>query len=85
MKPSSFMKHPYGSVLANSESETIARNIMVILARTGDKFRSISWEEYRSHRQADGNFTSSEKSYFDRVAGFCTSEESAKAFCPGWN
>ena len=84
MKPSQFTKHPYDSVLENNESETVARNVMVILSRTGNKFRALTWEEYSEHREKDGNFTQSEKSYFDRVAGFCVSEESAKAFCPQW-
>jgi len=84
MTPKDFNKHPYGSVLQNSESETVARNIMVILFRTGNAFRLLEWNEYKEERQKDGNFTESEKKYFDRVAGFCVSAESAKAFCEGW-
>lgn len=84
MKPSNFCSTPFDSVLKNSESETIARNIMVILSRTGDVFRLLSWEEYKEHRMKDGNFTESEKQYFDRVVGFCVASESAKAFCPSW-
>jgi hypothetical protein len=84
MNPSNFTKTAYDSVLKNSESETVARNIMVILSRTGDKFRLLSWDEYKTERTKDGNFTESEKQYFDRVVGFCVSAESAKAFCPNW-
>ena len=84
MKPSSFLRHPYDSILHNSESETVARNIMVILSKTGNYFRLLSWEEYKEHRMKDGNFTQSEKHYFDKVVGFCVSEHSAKAFCERW-
>jgi len=84
MKPSNFIKKPYDSVLKNSECETVARNIMVILSHTGDEFRLLSWDEYKEHRTKDGNFTESEKQYFDRVVGFCVAAESAKAFSPIW-
>lgn len=84
MNPSDFTKHPYESVLKNNESETVARNIMVILSRTGNQFRLLSWEEYKQERLKDGNFTESEKQYFDRVVGFCVAAESAKAFCKNW-
>jgi hypothetical protein len=84
MKPSEFTKHPYGSVLQNNESESVARNIMVILTRLGDEFRLLSWGEYKQEREKDGNFTMSEKTYFDRVVGFCVAAESAKAFSPAW-
>jgi hypothetical protein len=84
MNPSNFLKVPFDSVLKNSESETIARNIMVILSRTGNQWRSLSWEEYKEARVKDGNFTQSERQYFDKVAGFCVAAESAKAFCPSW-
>lgn len=85
MNPSDFTKHPYNSVLGKSEAETIARNIMIILKRTGDEFRLLSWNEYKSERLKDGGFTERERSYFDQVVGFCVSEHSAKAFCSTWN
>lgn len=84
MKPSDYTRHPYGSVLQENECEAVARNIMVILSRTGDTFRTLSWEEYKAERLKDGNFTHSEKSYFDRVFGFCVAQESADAFCRNW-
>jgi hypothetical protein len=43
MKPSNLKNHPYDSRLQNNESETVARNIMVILSRTGNEFRLLSW------------------------------------------
>ncbi len=84
MKPSDFTKYPFDSVLQNNECETVARNIMVILRRTGDEFRILSWGEYKQERVKDGGFTMSEKDYFDRVAGFCVAAESAQAFSPAW-
>lgn len=84
MKPSNFKKHPYGSVTNNSESETVARNIMVILSRTGDVFRSLDWEEYRTEREKDGNFTEREKAYFDKVSPWCRTAEQAATFSPTW-
>ena len=84
MNPSNFTSHPYDSVLQNNESETVARNIMVILSKTGDKFRVITWEEYKAEREKDGHFSTSEKPFFEKVYGFCTSAESARAFCKNW-
>jgi len=84
MKPNNFTGHPYGSVLQICESEIVARNIMIILSHTGNKFRLLGWGEYHQQRKEDGNFTMSEKTHFDLVVGFCTSAESAEAFCPGW-
>lgn len=84
LQPKNFLSHPYNSVMNNSEHETVARNIMVLLDRTGGVFRPLSWEEYKAERQKDGNFSEAEKYYFDRVAGFCVAAESAMAFCPGW-
>lgn len=84
MKPSNFTKQPIASVLQKSEAETIARNIMVILKRTGDSFRPLSWDEYKAERLKDGHFTESEKRYFDQVIGYCSDAESAKSFSPAW-
>ncbi len=66
--PELFTGKPWGSITQNSESETIAANIMVILKRTGNKFRDLSWEEYKEERLKDGSFTEVERSYFDKVS-----------------
>lgn len=84
MLPSNFKKHPYNSVMNKSEAETIARNIMVILSRTGDKFRQLSWDEYKTERLKDGDFTEREKAYFDKVVSRCSSVETALHFSPTW-
>jgi hypothetical protein len=83
-KPSDFNKHPWGSVLQNSQSEVVAHNIMVILERTGNKFRKLNWVDYKQERQKDGNFTEGEKYYFDQVIGYCKSADTAKLFSAEW-
>jgi hypothetical protein len=69
MKPSLFTAQPFDSTLQNSESETIARNIMVILVRTGDTFRELTWEEYKAERlkEPKPNFDDREKFWFEQV------------------
>lgn len=84
MKPSNFKTKPISSVLQKSESETIACNIMVILSRTGDTFRPLSWNEYRTERKKDGDFREEEKPYFDRVIDYCESPDTARLFSPVW-
>lgn len=85
MKPSDFMTHPFASVMQNAESEIVARNIMAILSRTGDTFRLLTWEEYKTERLKDGNFSENEKPYFTDVIGYCESEDTAKLFSKAWN
>lgn len=84
MNPSDFTDNPMGSVAKKSEAETVARNIMVILKRTGNKFRLLSWDEYKEHRLKDGHFNEVEKNYFDQVVKFCRSVETAELFSPVW-
>ena len=81
-KPSDFTNYPIASVLQKNESETVARNIMMILRRTGNTWRNLSWDEYVKHRTNDGNFTMNEKPHFDAVIGYCQSPETAKLFSP---
>ncbi len=85
MKPSDFTAHPWSSILYKSEAETIARNIMVILKRTGNEWRELSWEEYKTERLKDGGFTQSERRYFDDVIAYTTSPEQAAKFSEVWN
>lgn len=63
MNPSNFKTFPNDSVFHHYESEEVARNIMIILARTGNTFRGLTWWEYRAERQADGHFTESEQKF----------------------
>jgi len=82
--PKDFTDKPTNSILQKSETETIARNIMVILERTGNTFRPISWGEYKEERRKDGNFTESELKYFNAVSPYCQSQKIAELFSPAW-
>jgi hypothetical protein len=75
---------PYDSVFYNSETETVALNIMKILSRTGDNFRSIDWEEYKAERIKDGNFTESEKEYFVKVIPYFRDYYTVALFSSEW-
>ena len=44
----------------------------------------LTFDEYKSERLKDGNFTNSEKQYFDMVIGYCKSEDTAKLFSKSW-
>lgn len=85
MKPSNFSKvFPYISVLRKTECEILAKNIMIILKRTGDNWRTITWEEYQEEREKDSNFSLTEKHYFDKVLPYTTSETAARSFSDAW-
>ena len=85
VKPSKFgAKFPFSSAKQNTESEVVAQNILTILGRTGDKFRSLSWEEYKTERLKDGDFTGKEKDYFDEVQHYTVSEDAARCFSDSW-
>lgn len=84
MKPSNFKNLPMGSVLQKSEPETVARNIMVILARTGDEWRKLPYSEYEQEREKDGDYWIGEEKYFNQVIDFCISPDCAKLFSPVW-
>jgi len=84
LTPADFCIQPWGSMLQNSESETVAVNIMVILKRTGNTWRKLTWDEYKKERLKDGNFTENEKPCHDKVIAFCKSPDTAALFCPDW-
>lgn len=84
MKPSIFAIHPWNCILQKSEAETVAKNIMSILFRTGDTFRELTWDEYKRERLKDQNFTESEKVFFDQVNYYCLNSERASCFSPDW-
>ncbi len=82
--PSDFTNYPWSSVLQNSESETIAVNIMKILKRTGNTWRELTFEEYKKEREKDGHFTSKEELYFNDVIPYCKSTDTAALFSKEW-
>ncbi len=77
-------KSSMASVFQKREHEIIASNIMTILARTENSFRDLSWEEYKSERLKDSNFSENEKYYFNEVIPYFKSEDTVRLFCPGW-
>ncbi len=77
-------KFPFSSVRQKTEAEIVAQNIMSILARTGDTFSPLTYEQYRVWRVDDGHFSDREKPYFEDVIGFCRSEETARLFSKSW-
>ena len=83
-KPSDFTGYPWNSVLGKSEAETIARNIMTILRRTGNEFRLLDWDEYEVERLKDGNFSNKERPFFDQVILYFKSAYTAALFSPTW-
>ena len=99
-KPSDFAKiEPMSSVTKEAHHETVAMNIMRVLAKTGDTFRKLTFEEYiaeriaPNHTKVDGNYTfvghffgvESEDVMFATVAPYCESAEKASEFAPAWN
>lgn len=86
MKPSDLVyRTPFDSVFQNCECETVARNIIAILNDTGDEWREIEWDEYETRRLQDGGFSSRELTLFNKVIGYCVSEQTARLFSPNWN
>jgi len=83
--PKDFQDFPYSSVEQKTESEVVASNIMTILRKTGNKFRKLSYREYKKVRLEDGNYSDIEEMYFKRVVGYCTSAKKAMSFSPAWN
>ena len=85
MKPSDFKRiRPIGSVLQKSEAETVILNIIIILSRTGDEWRNLSYQEYKNERLKDGNYSDREQEYFNQVISYTISPEKAKLFCKQW-
>ena len=87
MKPSNFCTWPWSSALGKSECEQIALNVMVILKRTGDEWRELSWDEYLAARIADGEIewrALNERQYFDAALPYCKSADTAVLFSDTW-
>lgn len=67
-----------------SEYETIAQNIMKILSRTGNTWRKLSFEEYKTERLKDSEWSDREEIYFNEVVGYTISAEKAATFSSSW-
>ncbi|PID34886.1 MAG: hypothetical protein CR971_00920 [candidate division SR1 bacterium] len=84
-KPSDFSKiRPWSSIFQNVECETIALNIVGILARTGDEWRELKWEEYKEEREKEGVSLSSKHEYFEAISEYCSTYKTARLFSPDW-
>ena len=86
-RPSNYTSQPMGSVAQNSETESIARNIMVILKISGDVFRNLSFGDYGKARIADGATQRDlciEKQFFERAIPYCITSKLADEFCSNW-
>jgi hypothetical protein len=82
--PSDFCIFPWESKAQDSNSERVALNIMVILERTGNSFRELKWDEYKTEREKNGNFSHREKEHFDKVINYCTCANKAVTFSKSW-
>lgn len=85
LKPSDFLVFPCGSVSGKTEYECVARKIMRILARLGDNWQSLTWEQYVAERKKDGDFQSIEVHYFAEARRYCENAETAVSFSPAWD
>ena len=83
--PKDIMKQfPADSVLRKWEAEMVAKNVVNILARTGNTWREMTAREYESERRKDGNWSQCELGYLEQVRGYCISAENAATFSPFW-
>lgn len=87
LAPSDFCVKPWACIFYKSEHETIARNCMVMLKRTGNTWRDLSEEEYIEQRLNDGASESAAKgeiTYFRDVQPYTNSPEQAAKFSKTW-
>lgn len=85
MKPSDFAsKCPKNSILQDGNAEQVAQNCLCILARTGDVFRFLTFDEYQKEREKDKRFHLHEKVYFDKVQPYLTTNN-IRNFSPSWD
>ena len=84
MKPSDFNILPTSSIYWKFDDEVVARNIMAILARTGNEWRTLSFDEYKQERLKDSNWYDIEEYHFKRVNDYCRTEKAERLFSPTW-
>lgn len=74
-RPSDYLKgSPTNSVIHKSEAETVFQNILILLKHLGDEWQTLTWGFYKAGRELDGNFTESEKEFFDLVIDYAHPE-----------
>lgn len=72
--PKDFIGKYWSSIFQKSEAEWVWNNMLVILGRTGNKWRELHWDEYVVERTKDGEFSQGEKHYFEQSLPYTTSE-----------
>jgi hypothetical protein len=77
--------YPLDSVTQKSECETVCKNIMMILERTGNQFRDLTIEEYVNERKKDCGYSEIELLFFEKVQKYTVSEATARLFSPAWD
>ena len=88
MKPSHLLEHPpVNSIVGTQIAERVAHNIIKILCRNGDEWRTLSWQEYKHERQKDHAGLSIYVEYipFAVVSSYCSNAESARRFSATWS
>lgn len=78
--PKDFIGQYWDSIFQNWETEKVWNNCMIILKRTGNIWRELTFEEYKAERLKDGGFSNSEQPLFEKVLPYTTSAEKAKSF-----
>jgi hypothetical protein len=85
--PSNYIGHPKSSITSLCETESVAKNIMMLLSEKGNVFRAVSFKEY-SERFIDDDTEDykidAEKNWFDEVINHCISSAAADNFCHTW-
>lgn len=81
--PSDYTVYPHGSVM-DQYAEMIAKNIMKILAKNGNEWRRLEWNEYSHEMCIDVDFCQDEIDYFEKVNDFCVSPNHAACFSEVW-
>jgi uncharacterized Zn finger protein len=84
LRPRDFVAVPDGSIFPSTEHEIIASNIMKILARTDNRFRPITWDEYWSESSKDRSQVTDDPGVFFQVVVHCISAEQAVLVSPVW-
>jgi hypothetical protein len=72
--------YPWDSITRNGESEIVWFNIIKILARTKNVWRTLDWDEYKEERLKDKHFSDRERMYFDNVLKWTESNEACEKF-----
>jgi len=85
LKPSDFTCHPWDSLTHHFESEIVARNIMLICKRRGDRWGKLTRDDYDTERTKDsGGLSAAELRLFDKIYPRINRVLGAITFSPTW-